>query len=220
VGSKSTLFASPRAAVCRPLHLRAQGHSIQTVADTIGWSFSQTRRKLQAAVTSEPNEPTIVDIPVETVELAPTSNGTPTSLQRVEIVGEPVTPETSAALRSAAQTHNDLTDLAARVASLEAHRLEVDAHLATLQAHSQETAQPHAALRSAEIRSLAQPSAEPAQTWDDPDDAKSVPFNLSLPRGLKRLLDAEAKRTGFPASRLVQKLLIAALVGEGVHSDG
>jgi len=133
--------------------LRAQGHSIQTVADTIGWSFSQTRRKLQAAVTSEPqsepNKPSIVDVPVETVELAPTSNGRPTSLQRVEIVGEPVTPETSAELRSAAQTHNDLTDLAARVASLEAHRLEVDARLATLQTQSLDTAQTRAFLRSA-----------------------------------------------------------------------
>jgi len=69
------------------------------------------------------------------------------------------------------------------------------------------------------MRSLAQPYAEPAQTWDDPDDAKSVPFNLSLPRGLKRLLDAEAKRTGLPASRVVQRLLMAALVGAEVDAD-
>jgi hypothetical protein len=163
------------------------------------------------------DEPTIIDVPVETVELAPTSNGNPTTtLQRVELVGEPVTPETGAALRSPAQTSHDLTDLAARVASLEAHRLEVDARLATLQAQSLDTAQPHAALRSAEMRSLAQTYAESTHTWDDPEDAKSIPFNLSLPRGLKRLLDAEAKRTGFPASRLVQRLLMAALVGQEV----
>jgi hypothetical protein len=199
--------------------LYQQLQSYQKVADTIGWSFAQTRRKLQAAVTSEPNEPTIVDTPVKPVELAPTNNGRPASLQRVEIIGEPVTPETSAVLRSAAQTHNDLTDLAARVASLEAHQREVDAHLAALQAHAQQTAQTSAALHSAEMRSLAQPYAEPPHTWNDPDDAKSVPFNLSLPRGLKRLLDAEAKRTGFPASRVVQKLLMAALVGEGARDE-
>lgn len=199
--------------------LYQQLQNYQKVADAIGWSVAQTRRKLQAAVTSEPNELSIVDVRVETVELIPPVNGGPTSLQRVEIVGEPVTPETSAVLRSAAQTSQDLTDLAARVASLEAHRLEVDAHLATLQAQSQETAHTHAALRSAEMRSLAQPYAEPAQMWDDPDDAKSVPFNLSLPRGLKRLLDAEAKRTGFPASRLVQRMLMAAPLEEGKRDE-
>jgi hypothetical protein len=165
------------------------------------------------------DEPTITDVPLENIDLTPTSNGRPTSLQRVELVGEPVTPETSAALRSTAQTSHDLTDLAARVASLEAHRREVDAHLAALQAHTQQTAQTSAALRSAEMRSLAQPYAEPTHTWNDPDDAKSVPFNLSLPRGLKRLLDAEAKRTGFPASRVMQRLLMAALVGEGAHDE-
>jgi hypothetical protein len=187
--------------------LYQQLQSYQKVADAIGWSFAQTRRKLQAAVISEPNEPT------------PTSNGRPTSLQRVELVGEPVTPETSAVLRSAAQTSHDLTDLAARVARLEAHRREVDAHLAALQAHAQQTAQTSAALRSAEMRGLAQPYAEPTHIWNDPDDAKSLPFNLSLPRGLKRLLDAEAKRTGFPASRVVQRLLMAALVGQEVCGD-
>jgi hypothetical protein len=127
-----------------------------------------------------------------------------TSLQRVEIMGEPVS--------SAAQ---DYAALRSRLDALEAHRLKVDARLATLQAQIRETAQTYAELRSADMRSDTQDYAEP--TWDDPDDAKSVPFNLSLPRGLKRLLDAEAKRTGLPASRLVQRWMLAQLNGKGVQ---
>ena len=137
-----------------------------------------------------------------------------TSLQRVELVGEPVTPEASAALRSPAQTSPDLADVLARVASL-----EVDAWIATLQAQAHDTAQTRAEMRSPDLHRLAQGSAEPVQRWDNPDDAKSVSFNLSLPQGLKRLLDAEAKRTGLPASRLVQRLLMAALVGEEARDE-
>jgi hypothetical protein len=146
--------------------------------------------------------------------VAPTNGDVPTTtLQRVEIIGEPVKGDDSPDLKA------QIDVLAAEVADLKAHQREVDQWIATLQAQSQDTAHTRAALRSAETRSLAQPYAEPAQTWDAPEDAKSVPFNLSLPRGLKRLLDAEAKRTGLPASRLVQKLLMAALIGEGVHGD-
>lgn len=153
-----------------------------------------------------------------------TSTETPTtSLQRVEIQGEPVSPGSSADMRSAAQRTPDFIELAERVARLEAHRLEVDAWIATLQAQSRDTAQTGADRRSAEQRSLAQSTsdmrsdaqdyAEP--TWDDPEDAKAVPFNLSLPRGLKQWLDGEAKRTGLPASRLVQRWILAQRNGKG-----
>jgi hypothetical protein len=129
----------------------------------------------------------------------------PTALQRIEIAGTPVSPHESGELKT------QLDTLAAEVADLKAHRLEVDAWIATLQVQSRDTAQGSAELRSVEQRNLAQYRAEAAHVWDDPDDAKAVPFNCSLPRGLKRLLDAEAKRTGLPASRLVQRLLLAAL---------
>jgi hypothetical protein len=127
--------------------------------------------------------------------------------------------QTYAAPRITAQTSDDVDDLAARVARLEAHQRGVDAWLATLQGQVRDATPRRAELRSAEPRSLAQAYAEPAQRWDDPDDAKAVSFNCSLPRGLKRLLDAEAKRTGFPASRLVQRSLLAALTEMGGSQD-
>jgi len=139
-----------------------------------------------------------------------------TALQRVAIVGEPVSTDDNAPAPSQQDGISALATrldaLVAEVAALRAHRLEVDAWIATLQAQSRDTAQPSAEVRSAARRGIGQGSAEDAQTWDDPDDAKAVPFNLSLPRGLKRLLDAEAKRTGLPAGRLVHRLLMAALV--------
>jgi transcriptional regulator with XRE-family HTH domain len=138
---------------------------------------------------------------------------TPTALQRIEIVGTPVSAHDTADLKA------QIDVLAAHVKDLQVHRLEIDAWIATLQAQSRDTAQPRAEMRSAELRSLAQPSADVAHLWDDPDDAKAVPFNCSLPRGLKRLLDAEAKRTGLPASRLVQRLLMAALTREEGRND-
>jgi hypothetical protein len=107
---------------------------------------------------------------------------TPTALQRIEIAGAPVNAPDPADLKA----HIDV--LAAHAKDLQAHRLEIDAWIATLQAQSRDTAQPR---------------AEPAHVWDNPDDAKSVPFNRSRPRGLKRSLDTEAKRTRLPASRLV-----------------
>jgi hypothetical protein len=154
----------------------------------------------------------------------PSANGTETSLpasnpgepttalQRIEIAGTPVsTPDTTAL-----QAQIDL--LTTQVKDLQAHQLVVDSFISTLQAQSRDAAQGSAELRTTEQRSLAQHSADSAHIWDDPDDAKAVPFNCSLPRGLKRLLDAEAKRTGLPASRLVQRLLMAALTRvEGGH---
>lgn len=173
-----------------------------------------TQTKVTRTQTQDTPDDNIVTIPADEVRLpsvdVPTNgNVATTTLQRVEIVGEPVKVEDGVDLKA----HIDV--LATEVAELKAHRLEVDAWIA----QSLDGTQTRAALRSAAHDSIAQASADPAQTWDDPDDAKSVPFNLSLPRGLKRLLDAEAKRTGFPASRLVQRLLIAALRPEGGSHD-
>jgi hypothetical protein len=137
-----------------------------------------------------------------------------TALQRQHIAGQTVSPEPIPQHPDFSHLYTQLQTLRTEVAELKAHRVEVDVWIAALQAQSRDTAQTHAEVRSPEQRSLAQRNAEPAHTWDDPDDAKSVPFNLSLPRGLKRLLDAETKRTGLAASRLVQKLLMAALLGE------
>ncbi len=60
-------------------------------------------------------------------------------------------------------------------------------------------------------------SAEPVQTWDDPEDAKPECWNLWLPHGLKRRLEAQAKTAGIAPSQLVQRLLMAALNGEGAN---
>jgi hypothetical protein len=165
--------------------LGEQGYSCRRVADAIGWSMPQTRRYLLGEIQTN-GEP--LGEPI-------------TTLPRVEIVGEPVSADT---ISVPVQRTRDLTDMAAQVASLEAHRVEVEIWLATFQAQSRETAQPY---------------ATPTHIWNDPDDAKSVPCNLSLPRGRKYLLNAEAKRTGFPAGRLVQWLLTASLVGQEVGGD-
>jgi hypothetical protein len=50
------------------------------------------------------------------------------------------------------------------------------------------------------------------QTWDDPEDAKPERWNLWLPRGLKRRIEAHAKAAGIAPSHLVGRLLMAALL--------
>jgi hypothetical protein len=54
---------------------------------------------------------------------------------------------------------------------------------------------------------------------DEPEDATPEPLNLSIPRGLKRWLQGESKRTGLPASRLVVRWMLARRNGKGVQ-DG
>jgi hypothetical protein len=61
------------------------------------------------------------------------------------------------------------------------------------------------------------PSAETVQTWEDPEDAKPERWNLWLPRGLKRRIEAQAKAAGIAPSQLVQRLLMAAINGMAVH---
>jgi hypothetical protein len=58
-------------------------------------------------------------------------------------------------------------------------------------------------------------SAETVQTWDDPEDAEPERWNLWLPRGLKRRIEAAAKSAGIASSQLVQRLLMASLGREG-----
>jgi hypothetical protein len=62
-----------------------------------------------------------------------------------------------------------------------------------------------------QVRHSAVPSA--VQTRNNPEDAKAERWNLWLPRGLKRRIDTQAKATGISPSRIVQRLLMAALNG-------
>jgi hypothetical protein len=54
--------------------------------------------------------------------------------------------------------------------------------------------------------------------WDDPRDAKPERWNLWLPRGLKRRIEAQAKAAGIAPSQLVQRLLMSTLNGGGAHA--
>ena len=60
-------------------------------------------------------------------------------------------------------------------------------------------------------------SADTVQSWDDPEDGKPERWNLWIPRGLKRQIEALAKTAGIAPSQLVQRLLMAALPGKEVR---
>ena len=64
------------------------------------------------------------------------------------------------------------------------------------------------------MHELAQP-----RVFLDPDDAKPERWNLWLPRGLKRLIDARAKAAGIAPSQLVQRWLWEVLDAEEGTSD-
>ncbi len=193
------------------LRLREQGKSLKTIADTIGWSFAQVRRKLQAAVTSEPNELSIVDMPVEVVDLAPTSNS-----------AEQCSADDSAALvsvpdnRDIQQTtvQGYALDSAETLADHETRLQMLEGFMAALQAQARQPPVQHITVQHSPS---ALHSAESVQTWNDPEDAKPERWNLWLPRGLKRRIEAQAKAAGIAPSSLVQRLLMAAINGQGVH---
>jgi hypothetical protein len=137
------------------------------------------------------------------------------SLQWVEVVGEPVSADDNAHVLSHRHSTADPQARpdapAAEVTGLKAHRLEVGAWIAALQGHSRDTTQPSAEVYGTDLCGIGQRGVDHEPTWADPDDVKSVTFHLLLPRGLKPLSDAEAKCTGVPASKPVQRLLMAAL---------
>ncbi len=179
------------------LRLREQGKSL--------------RRKLQAAVTSEPNELSIVDMPVEVVDLAPTSNS-----------AEQCSADDSAALvsvpdnRDIQQTtvQGYALDSAETLADHETRLQMLEGFMAALQAQARQPPVQHITVQHSPS---ALHSAESVQTWNDPEDAKPERWNLWLPRGLKRRIEAQAKAAGIAPSSLVQRLLMAAINGQGVH---
>jgi hypothetical protein len=126
-------------------------------------------------------------VPVHEDERAPTM-----ALQPVEVTG------------ASEHTHaQPYAQLLARVEALESHQAVVDAYLATWQA-MHKAAQP---MHTAAVQAM----HTDVHTWEHPDDAKPERWNLLLPRGLKREIDAQAKAAGIPASTLVTRLLMAAV---------
>ena len=139
------------------------------------------------------DEPTIVDVPVETVELTPTS----TSADDTALHSAEDSAEDSADLPSVPD-HRDIPtttvqgyalDSADTWADHETRLQMLEGFVAALQAQARQpavqqiTVQPRSAL----------PSAASVQTWEDPEDSKPERWNLWLPRGLKRRIEAQAK---------------------------
>lgn len=165
------------------------------------------RRKLQAAVTSEP---TIVDVPVETVELAPTVNSAEDTALR--------SADDSAELPSLPDTHPPavqwyVLDSAETLADHETRLQVLESFVASLQAQALQPPVQHITVQHS---AYALHSAESVQTWDDPEDAKPERWNLWLPRGLKRRIEAQARAAGIAPSSLVQRLLMAVINGQAV----
>jgi hypothetical protein len=93
-------------------------------------------------------------------------------------------------------------------------RLQVlESFVATLQAQA---LQPPVQQITVQPSAYALPSAESVQTWTDPEDAKPERWNLWLPRGLKRRIEASAQAAGIAPSQLVQRLLMSAVHGQEV----
>ena len=145
-------------------------------------------------VTVHPVDP---DREAESTDEAPT-----TALQTVEYVGE-VSADDSA--DDSAELRAQLTHLKSEVEELKAHRLEVDAWIQAFQRQAVQTRAVH--------------ELPPSRVFLDPDDAKPERWNLWVPRGLKRLIDARAKATGTAPSQLVQRWLWQVLDAEEGASD-
>lgn len=195
--------------------LYQQLQSYQKVADAIGWSFAQVRRKLQAAVTSEPTALSIVDVPVSPVELTPTVNSAEdTALHSAEL---PSIPDNRDIQQTTVQGY--ALDSAETLADHETRLQVLESFVATLQAQAVQPSVQHITVQSRADSAYALHSAESVQTWDNAEDAKPERWNLWLPRGLKRRIEAQAKAAGIAPSSLVQRLLLAAVNGQGVR-DG
>ena len=113
-------------------------------------------------------------------------------------------------------------DSAGTLADHETRLQVLESFVATLQTQFLQPPVQQITVQSAPSSAYALPSAEPVQTWDDPEDAKPERWNLWLQRGVKRRIEAHAKAAGIPPSQLVQRLLMASLNGtrrEEVHDD-
>jgi hypothetical protein len=151
----------------------------------------QTFRAIAAALGS--SYPSVY----RTYRALPAKGTPPTALERTILTGEPSSAEP---VQSSAALQAQVEALRTEVAALKAHRVEVDAWIASIQRQ----------LRDSAVQSVQSPAV---QTYDDPEDAKPERWNLWLPRGFKRRIEAQAKTTGMAPSQLVQRLLIAALNG-------
>ena len=99
-------------------------------------------------------------------------------------------------------------------------RLQVlESFVATLQAQALQPPVQHITVQTSADGAYALHSAESVQRWDDPEDAKPERWNLWLPRGLKRRIEASAKTAGIAPSSLVQRLLMAAIRGQAVPDE-
>jgi hypothetical protein len=189
--------------------LRDEGHSIYGIEAITGISYSTIIRHLKEAGAYEPkrqrrrstrpaNE-TPSDPERNPAEVLPDGHPAERNGDRqvVAPTGYPDTaPHSAEPVQSSADT---LADHETRLQVLESS-------IATLQAQAQ---QPITVQSSV----YALPSAEPVQTWDDPEDAKPERWNLWLPRGLKRRIEAQAKAAGLAPSQFIQRRLNTSLNG-------
>ena len=112
-------------------HLRAEGKSFQTITDTIGWSFAQTRRKLAAASTNGlPPD----DKPVDTTVLAILTSTHPSVPHRISASAPPDALE---------RIHEALARLDTRL-----HAVEISQQLSARPAHSDALVHPIAPERT------------------------------------------------------------------------
>jgi hypothetical protein len=199
--------------------LRAEGKNLYEIAAAIGWSYSHVRRKLAAAGMRETfkhkrrgkrnpgdSERNPADVPVDGDHAE--RNGHAPAIPASQPIAVPSQPIAMASADDTAlHSAQTLADHETRLQALESF-------IATLQAQAQQPI----TVQSSAVYAL--PSAElPAvQTWEDPEDAKPERWNLWLPRGLKRRIEAQAKAAGIAPSQLVQRLLMAALNGGGADA--
>jgi hypothetical protein len=189
--------------------LREQGYSYQEIAHTIGWSYGQTYRKLKDLPTNgtraddipvDMNGVSIDDIPVETVELTPTSNGTPstpstpstpTSLERTIVIGEPV---------SAPPEYPSTPEHVELVQRVDAHDRRLDVLEAFMQDRLRQPAYPPKSTPSV-------PEYTTPREWKK----SGVEYAVDIPDKLR----AYAKAHGMQVREVVD-LAIRRLLGEGV----
>jgi hypothetical protein len=113
------------------------------------------------------------------------------------------------------QTSEELAMVTRRLTALETNlpqRVDaLEAWVATLQTRFS------ASGPSLPVQSGAVHSAAP--TFDDPDDAKAERWNIWIPRGLRKRIEAQAAMLGVSASRHLQTMLWRALQAEEVRHD-
>ena len=155
-----------------------------------------------------------MDVPLETVDLTPPSHSADdTALLSADDSAEFPAVQSSADVPTvqsyALSSADTLQDHETRLQMLEGF-------MAALQAQARQAPVQHITVQSRADSAYALHSAESVQTWDSPEDAKPKRWNLWLPRGLKRRIEAQAKAAGIAPSALVQRLFMAAFNGQGV----